>query len=104
RIDLEQRMEGSNYQIIRKFYDGIGRLIQNRIYNAEVNGQGVLAIVNYAHDAYGRVTKQTTPFTLPLGTAYSADFSHPFTTTAYDVLGRPTNITAPNGNHVSYGY
>jgi RHS repeat-associated protein len=105
RIDLEQRMEGSTYQVVRKYYDGMGRLLQNRLYNVEVNGQNLLSVVNYAYDAYGRVTQQTVPFPLALGSAYAATFPAQFTTTTtYDLLGRPIKITAPNGNATEYSY
>jgi RHS repeat-associated protein len=104
RIDLEQRMQDSTYQVFRKYYDGMGRLLQDRVWNAEVNGQNLLIVVNFAYDAHGRVTKQTAPFTLPIGTVYSEDFSHPYTSTTYDSLGRPVTINPPNGNGISYSY
>jgi RHS repeat-associated protein len=104
RIDLEQRMEGSTYQVVRKYHDGMGRVVQDRKSNLEINGQTAISIVNYEYDAYGRVTRQTVPFTRAVGTLYSADFSEPYTSTTYDPLGRPKTITAPNGNQTSYSY
>ena len=37
----------------------------------------LLTIVNFEYDAYGRVVRQSSPFALPMGSAYSASFPSP---------------------------
>ncbi len=104
--EAQQLITGSTYYKVRKFYDGMGRLIQTQKVNVEVDGvAGKDIIVNATYDAYGRVKTQSVPYAVPTGSGYRApDPGQPKTTTNYDILGRPVSILAPNQATQTFSY
>ncbi len=96
RIDLQQRISGDTYYAIHNTYDGIGRQIQTDT-GSILNGvYSSYNTVTSDFDAYGRVTRQSTPFGASLPAAY--------TTSTYDALGRPLVVTAPDTTKTTYIY
>ncbi len=99
-------------QNVRQFYDGFGRLVQEQNKNFAVDGVGLQDIITtYSYDALGNLDCQTVPYPVtpyvwngnsPFHT--ESCFSKPHTTTTYDTLGRPTLVTAPDGNSTRYYY
>ncbi len=101
-------------QIVRQFYDGLGRVVQMQAVASEIDGAGtqdVIATTEY--DARGQVVCQTTPYGVTpyvwdTTTPYRADdcFAYPHTTSVFDEQGRPVKIIAPDNteNSAIMGY
>ncbi|MCI0397132.1 MAG: hypothetical protein L0322_19625, partial [Chloroflexi bacterium] len=96
----------------RRFYDGLGRLIQEQQEKSEIAGLGQQdVLVTYEYDARGLTTCQTTPYNV---TPYNWNGSSPYrndncaslahTTTHYDALGRVTETIAPDLAETNYDY
>ena len=102
------------------YHDGFGRAIQQQDRSAmlDLNGSEVErdVIVTTAYNALGQVNCTTSPQDVapyaqnPLTSAYkdidcNAEINPPpRTTTTYDVLGRPSVITAPDGTTTTHKY
>ncbi len=99
-----QKIDASNSLTVRKFYDGTGELIQSQTAGALVNGTTQDIIVDYRYDIYGRLASQSEPYSITPGSGYHTPNGQYFTTTAYDVLDRPTSVTAPDGSVTSSAY
>ncbi|WP_136525967.1 toxin TcdB middle/N-terminal domain-containing protein [Geomonas ferrireducens] len=82
-----------------QFIDGFGSLIQTKSeYGSGLNG----AAVDVFYDKLGRVAKQSNPYLVDSSLNYSLpDTTKPGVSYGYDVLGRPTLITNPDGTQVS---
>ena len=107
-VNVRQRTtDSSTYYSQRKFYDGLGRLIQVQTPGAEISDNDCSncdIVVDTAFDAYDRPIKQTMPYAIPAwvsgGTPYHIqDFTKPKTVTSYDILGRKLTVTAPDGTY-----
>jgi YD repeat-containing protein len=99
-VESSQLLSGSVTTSVRKYYDGLGRVIQQQTTNVEVNGGAALkdVAVDYVYDGYGRVVKQSLPYAITHNTGY---FTHSttgyyYTKTTYDALGRTLSVKAPN--------
>jgi RHS repeat-associated protein len=96
-VEVHQRRNAETVFTQRRFYDGIGRMIQAQSAGVELD-EGVRdVIVDYRHDAYGRVVQQTVPYVQGPG-------GKPSTRTDYDVLGRPRMVKAPDQTVSIYTY
>jgi RHS repeat-associated protein len=103
--EIQQKIGESNYTRYRKFYNGLGQLIQSQIGSAEIGGVARDVIVDYWYDDYGRVIRQSVPYDVTTGSVYSTrDESRANTRTDYDILGRTAVITATDGTEQHYGY
>ena len=102
----------------RQFYDGLGRLVQTQIALAEVEGSGDKDIVvTTAYDARGLAVCTTVPYAVAKYVYNGQGSPSPFKTTActastleqtltiYDALGRPRQVTTPDGatSETAYG-
>jgi RHS repeat-associated protein len=78
-------------------YDGFGRTVETRSYEANGNFRAV----QIQYDALGRACKQSNAFR-----PNEIDTNHPilWTTTRFDSLGRPTEVETPDGAIVSKSY
>ncbi len=93
----------------RNFYNGLGRLIQKQVANAEIlEGSTVVTrdlVTDYLYNAYGSVVKQTVPYSSPTGSGMRAqDFTKPNTQNTYDALGRVTVTLLPDASSTSTTY
>ena len=96
------------------YFDVLGRPVMKAVetFNAHVIDQDVSAVCT-DYDGAGRVARTSNPFFLP-GTAgvdgptnvsgACTSTSRLWTTTAYDILGRPTGVQAPDGSLVTTTY
>jgi RHS repeat-associated protein len=86
-VTLNQVIDATHTFTVTRYYDGLGRQYQT-------NTNSIL--VNSTFDAYGRALTQSTPHTG--GETYYN------TVTTYDALGRPVDMTAPDGvvTHTEY--
>ncbi|PIV26856.1 MAG: hypothetical protein COS37_04250, partial [Anaerolineae bacterium CG03_land_8_20_14_0_80_58_20] len=86
-VTLNQKIDATHTFTVTRSYDGLGR-------QTLTNTNGVL--VSSTFNAYGQPVTQTTPHT-----SAEAFFN---TTTAYEALGRPDLVTAPDGTQTDYSY
>jgi RHS repeat-associated protein len=86
-VTLNQVIDATHTFTVTRYYDGLGRQYQT-------NTNGVL--VNSTFNAFGKPLTQSTP--------HSGSETVYYTTTAYDALGRPDLITAPDGTQTDYIY
>jgi RHS repeat-associated protein len=109
-ILLTQRVDGSTTTSWRKYYNGIGQLIQSQTLNAQVwNGaaeENKDIIANTWFDAYGQVVRQSVPYAVNSGTQIYLIPSQNITSTrtSYDPLGRTLVITATDNIPTIYSY
>lgn len=107
KVDLIQTVSASSAIRLSRFYDGAGRQIQTQTANAMVNGTPQNIVVDYQYNAAGRMVKQTVPYAISDSATpsfNSQSFAQSYTSTVYDVIGRATTTTAPNGAVVSNTY
>lgn len=96
RIDLQQRIEGDTYYVIRNTYDGLGRKFKTETGSSADGAFSLYNTMLAAFNAYGKPLSQSTPFG-PGETPFYA-------TTTYDALGRPLTVTTPDGANAGYSY
>ncbi|QND81034.1 VCBS repeat-containing protein [Pseudoxanthomonas mexicana] len=96
------------------YFDALGRPVMKAVetFNANVGDQDVSAVCT-EYDGVGRARRTSTPFFLP-GTsgmegpsdvaAACSSASRAWTTTVYDILGRPTLVQAADGSQVTSTY
>jgi YD repeat-containing protein len=106
-VELTQRVDATLTVTARKYYNGLGQLVQDQTIGATlyqgVNPQDV--ITDYSYDAYGRQVKKSVPYAVATGSGYRNPQTQPYTQTTYDILGRTTYIQAPDPNsHTSFAY
>ncbi len=105
-VQLTQRVDSSLNAVARKYYNGLGQLIQSQTIGATLfegtNPQDV--ITDFSYDAYGRLRQQSVPYAVTSGTGYRTPQTQPSTQTVYDVLGRTTVITATDNTHTTFAY
>jgi RHS repeat-associated protein len=124
-IDVHQRITAgaSATYSQRKFYDGLGNLIQTQTPGAQLadnacstdtdtNPDSCDLVTDSEFDAYGRVIKQTVAY--PIQAWYSGLSPTPYrgqqltqqpvTTTSYDILGRPLTVKATDATTTTYQY
>lgn len=102
----------------RRFYDGLGRLVQTQTAAEDWmhQGNGVTSghdIVQYrTYDALGGVAKESLPYEVdsydavgtPLPSPYRTPGSEAGTTHTYDALGRPVRSTHPDNTWTEHHY
>lgn len=102
---------------VRRHYNGLGQLVQEqtpdqnwRVANVEnkscSQSENLEEIdVSYEYDALGNQTRASVPHRTNTGWVNRAFvWSLGYTSTNYDVLGRPTQSVAPNGEVTNYAY
>ncbi len=93
-IEARQRIKDAQYATARRFYDGLGQLLQTQ------NLDGSLAmVVNRSYNLHGELVAQSMPYTQTVGSGYLTPLSGaPAVTFGYDALGRQMLQTAPDGS------
>ena len=105
--EAQQRITGGTYFKIRKYYNGIGQQIQTQVVGATIGAQTRDIILDTTYDAAGRVYTQTVPYDITTGGNYHIETQQDaiyYTTTTYDILGRPLTNLATDGSQTSYQY
>jgi RHS repeat-associated protein len=103
--EAKQRITVSTYFTIRKYYNGIGQLLQSQVVGATIGSQTRDILTDTFYDAGGRAYQQTIPYDVATGSNYhtrNTDIAH--TETTYDTLGRISTILATDGTPTSYSY
>jgi len=95
--EINQRIDGTRYLTIRRYYDGLGRQTSVQTgHKVTVNGTFSLDnTVSYQYPAFN-IVSQSMP--------YKGIETPVYTETVYDVLGRPLTVSPPDGNGASYSY
>ncbi len=78
---------------VRRFYDGLGRLVQTQSAASDLSEGERDVVVDMMYDAYGRLLRQTVPYSIARfvgsGSPWRGqDWSKAYTRTEYDALGR----------------
>jgi RHS repeat-associated protein len=96
--EAQQRIDSTTTLVVRKFYNGLGRLVQVQTAGAVVNGAAKDIVVDYAYDDNGLWSKVSMPFKVTSGSAgyeYSAASAPYWTQTFLDELGRVVEARGP---------
>ena len=109
RIRIDQRLSSGMMSTVRHFYDGLGRRVQTRAFDAVLEAGIRDIVVDTQYDAYGNVSRQSVPLAV---TPWSGsgnpfrmqDWSQAYTSTTYDSLGRPLVVTATDGADQTFSY
>ena len=111
RVDIQQKINESTVYAQRKLYNGLGQLIQEQTAGAQLASGSKDVVVDYAYDANGALVQQTTPYELATWDGITPEtpyrgqqLNQPSTHSAYDVLGRPTAVSAPDATQQTYAY
>jgi len=99
-VQVRQKIGSGLFYELRKYYDGLGRMIQTQIANAAVGGQVRDVLVDREYDTKGQVKRQSAPYDVAPGTGYRAPatpWTAAYTQTEYDVLGRAVRQVGMDG-------
>jgi RHS repeat-associated protein len=100
-----QKIDGSNWLKVRKFYNGLGQLIQTQTVGATLaTCFDCNIITNYTYNNVGKLASQSVPYGVVNTPGYSPPVTQPVTQTAYDILGRTLSVTAPDGTTQTIAY
>ena len=104
--EVQQRISGSTYFKIRKYYSGLGQLLQTQVVGATIGAQTRDILADTFYDVGGRVSRQTVPYDVATGSNFhtrSTTAAH--TDTSYDILGRVDQVLSTDGTpSASYEY
>jgi RHS repeat-associated protein len=99
--EAQQRVDSSYILQVRKFYNGLGQLVQTQTAHAYIYvGSSSIyqdVVVDYRYDNLGRLVQQSVPYNVTPGSDFhSPDSGQPFTQTDYDYLSRTKIVTKPD--------
>lgn len=100
--EVRQKIDINNTLTTRKFYDGLGQLIQTQTANAVISGAASDIIVDYSYKyetsdgGIRRIVRQSVPYVVAVGSGYRTPATQPFTKTVSDLLGRTIRVVAPD--------
>jgi uncharacterized repeat protein (TIGR01451 family) len=92
------------YRSVWGFYDGLGRIIQNQVYDAD-NGNLLVTDINF--NAQGLAWRQSLQYsvTTPGGNYITPDWNNlHYSDQEYDMLGRQTSSVTPGGSQTLTAY
>jgi RHS repeat-associated protein len=102
-VTLQQKVDSAGGTMeVRRFYDGLGRLVQTQSAASDLAEGERDVVVDMLYDAYGRLIRQTVPYSIA---KYSGsgnpwrgqNWSQAYTRTDYDPLGRVWRTISTNG-------
>jgi hypothetical protein len=100
-----QRIEGDQYAVFERYYNGLGQLIQTQTEDAVLDVGTKDIVTETWYDEYGRVERQSVPYSVPQQSGYYQSMEeHDATLTSYDVLGRTDVITGTDATLTDYEY
>jgi RHS repeat-associated protein len=103
--EAKQRITGSTYFTMRKYYNGIGQMLQTQVVGATIGTSPRDILTDTFYDPGGRVFQQGVPYDVATGSNYhdrNAGVAH--TEFIYDILGRPRYTWATDNSMTSYSY
>ncbi|MEW6093469.1 MAG: LamG-like jellyroll fold domain-containing protein [Chloroflexota bacterium] len=91
------------YRSVWGLYDGLGRILQNQVYDSNL---GQLLVTEVRFNALGAADRQSLPHYVSGngGTYITPAWTSPYTSFNYDPLGRQTSVTAPGSITSSTAY
>jgi RHS repeat-associated protein len=107
QVDLVQTVSASSSIRVSRFFDGAGREIQTQTALAVVNGTPQNIVVDTQYNNLGQTVKKTTPYIIAANAApsfFAQSFTQPYTSFAYDVIGRILTTTSANQTSISQTY
>jgi RHS repeat-associated protein len=102
--EAKQKISGTTYTTVRKYYNGLGQLIQSQTIGANIEGVTRDVIVDYVYDDYGRLYRRSVPYDVATGSGYRTPQSDDKTQYTYDILGRTLVVTATDDSTQTYAY
>jgi RHS repeat-associated protein len=104
--EAQQRVEGNTYYKVRKFYNGLGQLIQSQTAGANVDNLTQDILVDIWYDGYGNVVRESVPYSVTANSILNGNRSLTISAsqTTYDILGRRRIITAPDNSTQVFTY
>jgi YD repeat-containing protein len=85
----QKRITGSTYFTVRKYYNGIGQLLQTQVVGATIGIYSRDILTDTFYDSGGRVYRQTVPYDVQTSYYYHPrSTSVAYTEANYDMLGR----------------
>ena len=93
------------YYIMRKYYSGIGQLLQTQGVGAMIGTTTQDILSDTFYDSSGRVSQQTVAYNVNTGSYFhQRDSSKPSILTTYDTLGRTLKSEATDHTTTTYAY
>jgi len=92
---VEQLISGTTYYKARKFYNGLGQLVQSQE-DATVETALQTVVTDTEYNNLGLVEKQYMPYAVSLTNSFVTPAGGYYTQTAYDDLGRVNVVTGPD--------
>ena len=91
-IDISAKTDGgANGAYSKVYYDALGRVIRTETQGADLSGTSTLISQDSEYNALGQVSRQSKPY-------YAGAASIQWASNTYDLLGRVTKTTAPDGS------
>ena len=110
-VAMRQKLNSENGVVVRKFYDGLGRLVEQQVVGAALEGEACredcTVVQDRLYDTAGRPWKESIPWVVggdPGGYVTPGGQSGHYTETQYDSRGRVSAVIAPNGLAVTTTY
>ncbi|HYI08173.1 MAG TPA: hypothetical protein VEK57_03795 [Thermoanaerobaculia bacterium] len=101
-VTAQQKKDGQTLTDVRYYYDGFGRLVQQRQRMPLADGQW--SVTGSSYDKLGRPEKRFVARPASGGGYAGIPADTPATITAYEPLGRPATLTQPDGRMTTFTY
>ncbi|MFZ3069971.1 MAG: RHS repeat-associated core domain-containing protein [Anaerolineaceae bacterium] len=102
---LTQRLDATRWMQTANYYNGFGQLLQQQKLNTPVNGTNAHVVTDAIYDKFGRVIRQTIPYTYSGSRVYQIQSAtRAATVTTYTSYDRVQKITEPNQNEEARSY
>ncbi len=107
--DATQKIDSSTTYRIRKYYNGLGWLLQTQVIGANIDSATKDILVDNYYDNAGKVWKQSVPYAVDTGSEpswHGRDGNQLASVISYDSLGRVVQVLAPDTTqqNTAYGF